>query len=245
MQINTTEQNAYDWSFVIPNLKSNVVTNGWSLSQYANLSKGFKLLQSSTQGQYVHFRFRGRRVGILVGKNVNHGKLSVDVDGTDYGQIDCSFADWYQSNTTILYNVPFVIATDLPEGEHLLTITKPDAKQTFICGFLVDDAGHAPHTANFNLHEMLDNTGTANQPATVSTTGTIIRTTDTWLLGASFSNTTASPITITITNGNGNTVMVFPVPANDMRLINAPIFLQGTSKATASATGVIMTVGGQ
>lgn len=245
MQINTTEQSAYSWTFVVPNLKSNVVTNGWSLAQYANFSKGFKLLSSTTKGQYIHFRFRGRRIGILVAKNSTHGKLEVDVDGTDYGQIDCSFADWYQSNTTTLYNIPFIVATDLPEGEHVLTITKNDANLTFICGFLVDDSSHAPATANFNYHEMLDNGGTANAPVTVGTTATTIRNTDTWLLNGTFTNTTASPITITIKNGNGNTVMVFPVPANDIRQILGPIFLIGTSTATASATGVIMTIGGQ
>jgi hypothetical protein len=245
MQINTTEQSSYNWVFV-PISSSNFITNGWSVSQYAQYSNGFKVIQSTTQGQYVHFRFRGRRIGIVLAKAQTYGKLSFDVDGTWYGQYDESFADWYQSNTSQLWNIPYVIATDLPEGEHLLTITKPDALQTFICGFMVDDAGHAPtFGGNFNYHQMLD-TSNQMQPKAIATTYTSLRNTSTWIYNLTLTNTTASPINITLKNGDGNVMFgPFPVPANDIRQIQGPIYSNGNLSAIASATGVFAILGGQ
>lgn len=246
--INTSEQNSYGLVFVPPKDKVNVVTSGWGFGHYASLMAGFKHMTSTTQGGYIHFRFTGRRIGILLAKMKGYGKLSFDIDGTDYGQYDTSFADWYQSVTTLLYNNPVMIATDLPDGEHVLTITKPDNLNTSIQGFLVDDAGTAPifMKANFNYHEMLETTGIGLTPISVGTTDTIIRNTDTWLLNATFTNTTASPINITLKNGNGATIVgPFPIPANDIRQINGPLFFGGTSKAIASATGVTMALGGQ
>jgi hypothetical protein len=138
-----------------------------------------------------------------------------------------------------------MIATDLPEGEHVLTITKPDVKTTAIQGFLVDDAGNAPiyQRTAINYHEMLE-TGAPSWPTSLSTTLTTIRSIDSVLLNASFTNTTASPITITLSSSSG-TMMVFPVPANDMRQITGPIFFSGSLKAMASATGITMALGVQ
>jgi hypothetical protein len=141
-----------------------------------------------------------------------------------------------------------MIATDLPDGEHLLTITKPDNLNTSLQGFLVDDASMAQTfvRANFNYHEMLETAGTALTPISVGTSDTVVRSTDTWLLNATFTNTTASPINITLKNGNGTVIVgPFPILANDIRQLQGPIFFGGQSKAVASATGVIMTLGGQ
>lgn len=242
------EQTSYGLVFVPPRFNVNFVTSGWGVGHYAHLMDGFKHIVSTTQGGYIHFRFRGRRIGILLSKNKNNGKINFDVDGTDYGQYDSSFADWYQSTTTTLYNIPVLIATDLPDGEHVLTITKADTLNTSIQGFLVDDSGTAPIflRANFNYHEMLDTTGVALTPLSIGTSDTTIKGGDTWLLSATFTNTTASPINVSLKNGNGSVVVgPFPIPANDIRQLQGPIFLGGTSKAIASATGVIMTIGGQ
>lgn len=246
--INTNEQSSYDFTLIPPSLKTNMVTNGWGLGHYSQLSATFKNASSTTQGGYIHFRFRGRRIGVLLSKFKNNGILSFDIDGTDYGQYDTSFADWYQSGTTTIYNVPYLIATDLPEGEHVLTITKPDNLNTAIQGFLVDNTGTSPQfiKSNYNYHEMLETAGIAGTPLAVGTSYTTIRNTDTWLLNATFTNTTATPINITIKNGNGAVVVgPFPIPANDIRQLQGPIFLSGTSQVMASATGVIMTLGGQ
>jgi hypothetical protein len=76
MQINTTEQNAYGLIFVPVRDKVNAVTSGWGYGHYAQLMAGFKHYTSTTQGGYIHFRFRGRRIGVLLAKMKGYGKLS-------------------------------------------------------------------------------------------------------------------------------------------------------------------------
>lgn len=243
-QLNVQEQNAYDFAFVPPRNNVNMLLSNFSVGHYANLMDGMKNVTSTTQGGYIHFRFRGRRIGILVSKASANGILNFSVDGQDYGSYDTSYVDDYNQSAT-WYNIPVVIATDLVEGEHVLTITKPDAKTTAIQGFLVDNAGIAQiyQRTAMSYHEMLE-TGAPSWPTSLTTTLTNIRSIDSVLLCATFTNTTASVITVTLSSSSG-TMMVFPVQANDMRQITGPIFFSGSLKASASATGVTMVLGVQ
>lgn len=244
-QLSVQEQTSYGLVFVPPR-NSNIVLANMGLGHYAQLMDGFKHITSTTQGGYCHFRFRGRRIGILVSKTTGNGMLSFDVDGTWYGQYDTSYNDDYNRGA-IIYNIPYIIAVDLPDGEHTLTITKPDNLNTSIQGFLVDDAGHAPTfmQANPNYHVMLDSDSISPAPWNLTTSDTIIRSTNTWLLSATFTNTTASPINVTLKNSTGVVVGPFPIPANDIRQLTGPMYFGGSLKASASTTGIIASFGGQ
>lgn len=249
MQINTIEQNAYNLVFVAPNKNTNVVLNGWSVDHYAQYGASFKNMGASTQGAWFRFRFSGRRIGVLVNKTAANGILNFYVDGTFCLKYDTSYVgDPTASPVPNLYNIPIMVATDLPDGEHVLTVMKEDAKPCALQGFLVDDAGNADHfmPVGINYHKMIDLTGASITPVAIGTSATTIRNTDTFVLSATFTNTTASPINITLLNGSGNTVAgPFPIPANDIRQLTGPMYFIGNMRATASATGVNCTIGGQ
>lgn len=242
MQINVTEQSSYDFIFVQPRLNSNVVLTNMNVNKFATLFDGFNQIYSSTAGATCQFRFRGRRVGILLTKNSTYGVLAFDVDGTDYGTYDCS---QIASGQTI-DNLPYIIATDLPDGEHVLTVTKLDTNSISIQGFMVENSGNVQTfmRTGYNYHDMLD--GNLSSPKAIGTTDTTVDSIDIWVHNFTFTNTTASPINITLKSiTNGVVVGPFPIPANDVRQLSGPMFFSGGLKVVGSATGVTMTIGGQ
>lgn len=245
--VGVQEQTSYNLVFVAPNKNTNVVLSSWSVDHYSQFGAGFKNMGSVTQGGWVRFRFWGRHIGVLLAKASSYGILNFYVDGTFYLSYDTSQVGDPSINPT-LYNIPVMIASDLPDGEHVLTIMKQDSLSTSIQGFLVDDAGNADHfiTSGINYHKMLETTGAASGPQPIGTSATTVRGTDTVILSATFTNTTASPINVTLTNGSNNVIAgPFPIPANDIRQITGPLYFLGSMKATASATGVNVTIGGQ
>jgi hypothetical protein len=233
------EQNAYNLLFVPPRPNNHLATSH-GLNRWGKIMDGFVHLYSTTAGGTVKFRFRGRRVGILAGKNSSHGKLAFDVDGTAYGVLNCADTDGSY------YNIPFIVATDLTDDEHVLTITKIDANTTSVQGFLVDDASGAQTFTKSapDYHAALDDSNAA--PKAVGTSDTSFSAVDTWAHNITVTNTTASPINVTLKNNAGAAVVgPFPVAANDIRQINGPIYFAGGLKASASAVGSILTLGGQ
>jgi hypothetical protein len=245
-QLGVQEQSAYNLKFIPPN-KNSLIVSGWSVDHFSQLGAGFKNIGSVTQGGFIRFRFYGRHIGVLLVKASANGILNFYVDGTFYKNYDCSQVGDPSLNPSV-YNVPVMIASDLSDGEHILTIMKEDAKNTGIQGFLIDDAGNGQYfvTTGVNYHQSLEVGGAASGMVQVGTTSTTIRGTDTWILCATLTNTTASPINVTLINGVGNSIAgPFPVPSNDIRQIQGPMYFQGSMKASASATGVSITIGGQ
>lgn len=249
MQINTTEQNSYNLVFISPNTNTNTILSNWTISHFSQYGAGFKNIGSVTQGGWIRYRFWGRHVGVLLAKASTYGKLNFYVDGTFYKTYDTSQVGDPSLNPT-LYNVPVMIANDLPEGEHILTIMKEDSLNTAIQGFLVDDAGNAQHftSVGINYHKSFEQDGAASGMVAIGTSSTTIRSTDTWLMCATFTNTTNSIINVSLINGaspNNTIAGPFPIPANDIRQITGPMFFLKSMKAQASATGVSVTIGGQ
>lgn len=244
--INTQEQNNVDLVFVQPRLNSNVVLTNMSIGKAANLFDGFnQIYDTAATYSYGKFRFRGRRIGILLNFYSTFGILGFDIDGTDYGTYDLSKFAPAAPNTQ--YNVPYMIATDLPDGDHVLTFTKLNANPISISGFMVENSANVQTfmRTGFNYHDMLDNTGVGAAPTAIGTTDTSIRTIDTWAHTIVLTNTTASPINVTLKSNTATIIGPFPVPANDIKQISGPIFFKAAVKAIASATGVNIYMGVQ
>jgi hypothetical protein len=232
------EQNSYDFVFIPPK-NSSYSTSGFTLIRGAKQMDAMYYLFSATAGNKLIYRFRGRRIGLSLGKATNYGKISFDIDGVAYGVFDASDTD------AIYYNVPYVVATDLTDEEHILTITKLDSNGTAIQGFLVDNTSYGQVYSRAATD--FDNTYdyTMGIPKTVGTTDTVINTFDFWTDSVVMYNSTASPITVTLKNGAGNVFGAFIIPANDSRVINAKMYFAGGIKAIATATGCSIVVGGQ
>jgi hypothetical protein len=241
-EVHVQEQSARDFIFVQPRLGSNLALNSMTVGKSASQFDGFNhIYDTSATYAYGSFRFRGKSIGILLGLHPTFGTLGFDIDGVDYGTYDCSKS----SPTNGVYNVPYIIADDLPDGEHILTFTKLTSNAISIQGFLVENSGNVQTfmRTGFNYHDMLD--GNLAAPKNIGTTDTTIHPVDTWAHSLTFTNTTASPITITLKNNTATIMGPFSVPANDIRQIQGPIFFKAAFKAIASATGVFLTMGGQ
>jgi hypothetical protein len=195
--------------------------------------EAFNYLNSATAGHYVKYRFRGRRIGVLVQRAVTGGVLAFDVDGTSYGSFNTGGAD----NT--YFNVPYTIATDLTDAEHLLTITKSDSTTTSILGWLVDSAsaGRTWVRASIDYHQQLDET--KGLPISILTTDTSITYLDSvWMINAIITNTTDAAIVVTLKNNAGAAIIgPFSVAANDIKSIQGPIYFAAGLKASAAAEG--------
>jgi hypothetical protein len=244
--LNTQEQNSREFVFVQPRLNSNLVLSNMTVGKSASLLDGFnQIYDTSAAYSYGSFRFRGKRIGILLGYYPTFGILGFDIDGVDYGTVDCS----KNAPANGVYNVPYIIATDLPDGDHILTFTKltNGASNTIsIEGFMVENSGNVQTfmRIGYNFHDMLDG-NLATTAKSIGTTDTTITPVDVWVHNLTFTNTTASPINVTLKNNTGVIIGPFPVPANDIRQLSGPIFFKAALKAIASATGVNVLIGGQ
>lgn len=242
--INTQEQNNVDLVFVQPRLGANVYLTGMNVGKSASLFDGFnQIYDTAATYSYGAFRFRGRRIGILLNLYSTFGILGFDVDGVDYGTYDLSKFAPTAPNTQ--YNVPYMIATDLPDGEHVLTFTKVTSNPISISGFMVENSANVEtfKRVGINYHDMLD--GNLAGVKAIGTTDTTINSMDTWVSSMTFTNTTASPINVTLKNNTSTLIGPFPIPANDVRQLQGPIFFKAAFKAIASATGVNLVIGGQ
>jgi hypothetical protein len=241
-QVPVQEQSARDFIFVQPRLGSNLVLTGMSVGKGAALFDGFnQIYDTSSTYSYGSFRFRGRSIGILLGLYPSYGILGFDIDGVDYGTYDCA----KNSPTVALNNVPYIIANDLPDGEHILTFTKLTSNAISIHGFMVENSGNVQTfmRTGYNYHDMLD--GGLSTSRSIGTTDTTIITLDTWVHSMTFTNTTATPINVTLKNNTGVVMGPFPIPANDIRQLSGPIYFKAALKIIASAVGVNVSIGGQ
>lgn len=239
-QFNTQEQNAY--TFVkVPIRQGSVQYSNFAFSKWAKNIDG-PYLASGTLGGYIKFKFRGRRIGIEFTRQIGYGVLGFEIDGIVYDSLDTSSTD------TLTYNVKYIIATDLFDEEHILTITKMDANSTTVSAFLQDDAAAAPTfvQAMTNYHVDLDEARAV--PTTIGITDTALPVSgfDLWAYSFMFTNTTAAVINVTLKNNAGTVIAgPFPIPANDVRPIPGPLYFAGGAKVIASATGCFVTMGGQ
>jgi hypothetical protein len=236
----SSEQKSYNLVFVPPKPGRYTSTGGFVLNRWAKQMEGITHLYSDTAGGQIKFAFSGTRIGVLLQRAVGNGKISIDIDGMAYGVVDTGDTD------VSAYNVPHIIATDLPQGSHTLTITKIDSSVVSLQGFLVDDANSAQSFTRsaIDYHQTLDDG--KGQPLNISTTGVVVSNIDMWMVNAIITNTTGSTINVTLKDGNDRSIIgAFPVPANDFRAIPGPIMFYGGIKAVASATGCYIVVGGQ
>lgn len=246
-QVGVVEQNGVNFVYVQPRVGSNVVLNNMQIGKAAPFLEGFnQITDTASTYSYGTFRFRGRRVGILVGLYPTFGVVGFDIDGVDYGTIDLS----KNAPSGGIYNVPYIIATDLPDGDHILTFTKLSSMTSnglSIDGFLVENSANVQTfiRTGFDYHDMLDSSGVATTPTQISTTSATLRSMDTWVHNFTISNTTANPVTVTLSSFYTTIIGPFSIPANDVRQLTGPIFFKGGIKAVASASGVFVTVGGQ
>jgi hypothetical protein len=244
-QLSVQEQTSRNFVFVPPRVGSNLVLNNMSVGKSATLFDGFnQIYDTSATYSSGQFHFRGRRIGILLSLYSTYGILGFDIDGVDYGTYDCSKN---VPTGTVLSNVPYIIATDLPDGEHILTFTKLSGGTSTISiqGFMVEDSGNVQTfmRTGYNFHDMLD--GNLANVKAIGTSDTTINSVDTWVHNLTLTNTTASPINITLKNNTGILIGPFPVSANDVRQLSGPLFFKGSFKAVATATGINLTMGGQ
>lgn len=236
-----TETSAYSFAF-IPVGKYNPVVTSWTRAHHANYSDGFFHLSSSVSGGQIKFYFRGRRIGVEFGRAVGNGILTFDVDGTAYGTVDTAIV----SGAVYGGQNCYIISADLPPGDHILTVTKSDASQTSVQGFFVDTASSGGYfnRAALDYHQALN----PIDPISIAITDTVIRAAgvDFWMLNAAITNTTAAAINVTLKNNAGAAVAgPFSVAANDCRVIPGPLYFNNGMKASASATGCIISAGGQ
>lgn len=239
-QVPTQEQTAYGWVFIPPRPYNPVVV-GWSYSSHSKYADGFIHLNSISNGSQIKFYFKGRRIGVLFSRVSGNGKLAFDVDGTYYGTVDTSTP----ADTVYGGQDSYTVASNLMDGNHVLTVTKVDTNLTAVHGFYVDDASAAQYFTRSApdyqqaLYPLL--------PVSIGTTSTAVRASvDFWMLNAVITNTTASPINVTLQNGAGTAIAgPFPVPANDIKTIPGPLYFGSGMSAIASATGCTIAVGGQ
>lgn len=234
-----SEQNSYNLVYV-PVKPGRYTAVNFVMNRLPKQSEGLTHLYANTAGARIKFPFIGTRIGLFIQKAVGNGKLSIDIDGVAYDTLDTGDTE------VDIYNLPYMIATDLTPGEHVLTLTKIDSNVVSIQGFLVDDANGAQSFSRsvIDLHQSLDDS--RGQPVNIPTTDVVIFNVDTWMTSAVITNTTASPINVTLKDGNGrNVIGAFPVPANDIRVIKANVMFYGGIKAIASATGCYIVIGGQ
>jgi len=226
------EQSAYEWVF-LPLRSQNYVASGFAIAKWGRSMEAFNYLNSATAGHYVKYRFRGRRIGVLLQRAATGGVLAFDVDGTSYGSFNTGGAD------ATYFNVPYTIATDLTDTEHLLTITKSDSVTTSLLGWLVDSAGagRAWTRVSIDYHQQLDET--KGLPVNILTTDTSITYIDSvWVLKAIITNTTAAVINVTLKNNAGASIVgPFPVAANDIKEVQGPIYFASGLKVSADAEG--------
>jgi len=238
-EFNAQEQKAYNLVLIPPKPGRYSATN-FAFNRLPKQLDGLTHLYGNTAGAQIKFPFTGTRVGILIQRAVANGKLSIDIDGVAYDTLNTGDAE------VDAYNIPYMIATDLPPGEHVLTLTKVDSNVVSIQGFLVDDANGAQVFARsaIDYHHMFDDS--RGQPVNIDTGEKTIFNVDVWMINATVTNTTSSPINVTIKDGNSRAVVgPFPVPANDIRSIQGPVMFYGGIKVSASATGCYIVVGGQ
>ncbi|WP_225519223.1 hypothetical protein [Priestia megaterium] len=114
---------------------------------------GLTHLYGNTVGAQIKFPFTGTRVGILIQRAAANGKLSIDdIGGVAHDTLNTGDTE------VDAYNIPYMIATDLPPQDHVLTLTKVDSSVVSIQGFLVDDANGAQVLARLAIdyHHMFD-----------------------------------------------------------------------------------------
>ncbi|PFJ03217.1 hypothetical protein [Priestia megaterium] len=238
-EFNAQEQKSYNLVFIPPKPGRYSATN-FAFNRLPKQIEGLTHLYGNTAGAKIKFSFRGTRIGILIQRAAGNGKLSVDIDGTAYELLNTGDSE------VDAYNIPYMIATDLPPGEHVLTLTKIDSNVVSIQGFLVDDANAAQAftRAAVDYHQMFDDS--RGQPVSIDTGEKTIFNVDVWMRNAVITNTTGSPINVTLKDGNSRSIVgPFPVPANDFRAVPGPVVFYGGIRVSASAAGCYIVVGGQ
>lgn len=231
-QVPTQEQSSRNL-VLVPINAGNVALSNFTIARSSSVT-GFQYASSSYAGGTLTFLFYGSRIGIQTTRGSNFGKLTFMIDGMAFPTLDTS--------TTLgsFYNVPSMIATNLSDGPHTLTISKLDGNITAISGFLVDDSA----TANYYVRAGMDLWAmNPIDPVAVGLTDTTVASSAIWGYITIF-NTTASPITVTLKT-SFTTFAVLSVPANGVLAIPNPIYCNGSLKANASATGCNITIGGQ
>lgn len=253
------EQSGYSLSFIPCRVGFPASATGWSDWWYpSNADSSYAKYSTTINASSLVFGFRGRRVGLVLNRQVSLGALAFDIDGQSYGTFDANTYDGTRPNPSggnfTSGQLPLMIAIDLDDRDHLLTITKLDSHISFIYGIVVDDAS----ASQYYTRSILDyqNSVAPNTPVAIGTSLTIIKpisayaTSTVILLNAIIYNTTASTIYVQLQDGSGNVVVGggsqgFPVSAGDFRQIPGPLYFTNGIKAIASATGCTISLGGQ
>lgn len=125
----------------------------------SNLSGGtIKLVTSGTTPCKVDITFTGTGIALIYFTHPSYGIATVEIDGVSYDNIDM-----YSPDLTLTFQVKTVIATDLTNTQHVLTVTRSgtknpaaahwqinvdavDVSATFPAAFTVSNLGMSPAT---------------------------------------------------------------------------------------------------